>query len=207
MAGFNEQVCLIVGAGLGVGRAAALALADQGANLALIDVTPINLDVTLAQARAAGGQARDYIGDVGKLIAAQTMIDQVLEDWGRIDCLINASAVRPRAGLLTMDEWDFRRALEVNLTGAFFLFQQVGRVMRQAGGGVMIQHVIRGEAVEADDSAFAASQAGLLALTQAAAQELAAYGVQVHAVCTPKPADEALAAAAAAQILALARRA
>lgn len=204
MTGFDEQVILIVGAGLGVGRAAALALAAHGARLALVDVTPINLDVTLAQSRAAGAQARDYICDVGKLMAAQTMIDQVLEDWGRIDCLVNCTAVRPHAPALTMDEWDFRRTLEVNLTGAFFLFQQVGRVMRQAGGGVVVQQVIQPEAMEANQSAFAASQAGLLALTQAAAQELAAYGIQVHALCTSTPGGEAQ---AASQILSLARHA
>ncbi len=180
---FEQPVALVIGAGRGVGRAVAQALAARGACLAVVDITPVNLDQTLAQIQATGGQARDYICDVGKLMPVQTMIDQVLADWGRIDVLVNCAAVRPQAALLEMDEWDLRRTMEVNLVGSFFLLQQVGRVMRSAGGGVIINLVAGSQAEPRPaESAFAASMAGLQALSQQAAQELSPYGIQVYAV-------------------------
>lgn len=179
----DQQIALITGAGRGIGRAAAEALAARGACVAACDITPVNLDITLANILAAGGRAKDYICDIGKLMPVQTMIDQVLADWGRIDVLINCSAVRPRAAILVMDEWDLRRTVEVNLVGTFFLLQQVGRVMRDAGGGVIINLAAAPEQEQTlEESAYMASMAGLLALTQQAAQELSQYGIRVHAV-------------------------
>jgi 3-oxoacyl-[acyl-carrier protein] reductase len=207
MGDFQEQVVLITGAGLGIGRAAAQAFAQQGACVAGVDITPVNLDITLANIRSAGGKAQDYICDVGKLMPVQIMIDQVLADWGRIDCLVNCTSVRPRAALLAMDEWDFRRTLEVNLTGAFFLIQQVGRIMRQAGGGTMVHLIAPLQQVQGwpELGGFAASQAGLAGLVQAAGRELEPYGIQVNGVCPSGIEDAALVQRAVERIIQLCR--
>jgi len=99
--------------------------------------------------------------------------------------------VEPRTPLLDMDEWDWHRVLDVNLTGAFLMTQSVGRVMREQGRGVIINLITPVSGVSEagrDESplraAFYASMAGLQSFSQQAACELAPYGIRVHAVKT-----------------------
>jgi len=182
---FRDQVVLVTGAGKGLGRSIALAFAAQGAVVAANDLTPVNLDKTLALIRAQGGQAREYLFDIAKPQPVRAMVEQVLADCGRIDILVNNAGVAPRAPLLEMDEWDWQRTLDVNLSGVFYLMQAVGRAMRRQGGGVMVnlgasqQQLSRAQ----NQAAFCASKAGLVGLTHAAARELAAYSIRVNAVC------------------------
>ena len=75
---------------------------------------------------------------MAKLMPVQNMIDQILADWGRIDILVNNAAVRPQFPLLEFDAWDWQRTLEVNLNGAFYATQLVGKAMRQQGGGAIL---------------------------------------------------------------------
>ncbi|HEX9028434.1 MAG TPA: SDR family NAD(P)-dependent oxidoreductase, partial [Anaerolineales bacterium] len=131
MSEFADQVVLVTGAGRGIGRAIAEGFAAQGAILALDDVSPVNLDETLRRIRASGGKAQDYVFDVAKKMPVQGMIETILQDWGRIDILINNAGVEPHASILEMDEWDWHRTLDVNLSGPFFTMQSAGRLMRE----------------------------------------------------------------------------
>jgi len=181
---FKDKVVLITGAGRGLGGSIAEAFAARQAIVAMNDLTPINLDVTLERIATAGGRAKEYVFDVSKKMVTQTMVDQVLSDWGRIDILVNHTAVCPHAALLTMDEWDWLRTLDLNLTGPFLTIQRVGQVMRYQGGGVMINLVAAlGDSQDWDGrAAFFASQAGLVGLTRQAARELAEAHIRVHAI-------------------------
>jgi len=185
MSEFQDKVVLVTGAGRGIGRAIAEAFAQQGALVAANDLTPINLDETVARIQSAGKRVREYIFDVAKKMPVQTMIEQILDDWGRIDILVNNAAVAPRAGLLEMDEWDWRRTIDVNLNGSFFTLQSVARVMREQGGGVVVNIASTSDrsAGFKDAPAYVASKAGLIGLTRAAARELAPHGIRVNAVC------------------------
>lgn len=173
---------LITGAGKGSGRLLAQAFAERGAYVALNDISPVNLEQVLDQIVAKGGRAKTYIDDVAKKVGAQSIINQVVDEFGHIDILINHAEVEPHVPLLDMDEWDWHRVMEVNLTGAFLMTQSVGRVMRAQGSGAIL-NLIAATAREAGQAAaFLASMAGLRGFTLQAAQELSPYGIQVHAV-------------------------
>jgi 3-oxoacyl-[acyl-carrier protein] reductase len=181
MNNLKGKVVLITGAGKGSGLILAQAFAEHGAILAANDILPVNVDEVIDQILAKGGRARAYIDDVAKKVAAQNIIDEVVEDFGRIDILINHAAVEPRVPLLDMDEWDWHRVLDVNLTGAFLMTQSAGRVMRAQGSGVIINLLTGSTGVE-NEAAFVTSMKGLEEFTHQAASELSPYGIKVYAV-------------------------
>jgi len=182
---FQDKVVLVTGAGRGIGRAIAEAFARYGARVAANDVTPINLDETVRRITAAGGKCKDYVHDVAMKMPVQAMIEEIRDDWERIDILINNAGVEPHASILDLDEWDWRRTIDVNLSGPFFTLQSVGRVMRESGGGVIVNIAsIAGRAGGLRDrSAYVASKMGLIGLTREAAREFAPYHIRVNAVC------------------------
>jgi NAD(P)-dependent dehydrogenase (short-subunit alcohol dehydrogenase family) len=184
MSEFEGKVVLVTGAGRGVGRAIAEAFARQGAIVAVNDITPINLDETVARIQNSAGQVKDYIFDIAKRLPAQALVEQVLEDMGRLDILVNHANVKPRAVILDMDEWDWQRTLDVNLSGTFYLRQTSGRAMRDQGGGVIVNVGSLGGQPQAlkGRAAYIASNNGLAGLTQAAADEFAAYNIRVNMV-------------------------
>lgn len=178
------KTVLITGAGKGSGRALALALSERGAVIAANDISPINVEMVAEEINRRGGRARAFIEDVAKKFGAQNLIKQVEDEFGRIDILINHASVQPRVPLLEMDEWDWHRALDVNLTGAFLMTQSVGRVMRSQGSGVIVNLIAPDQESGRDEAAFAASMHGLEGFTRQAARELSPHGIRVHAART-----------------------
>ena len=181
---FLGKIALITGAGRGLGRQIAFGFSSLGALVAANDINPINLDETINQILQAGGNARAYVFDVAKRMPIEGMIAQVLEHFGSIDILINHASVTPDASILDMDEWEYHRTMDVNLGGPFFCMQQVGRVMREHGGGAIVNIVSSiGDGQESKGcAAYLASQAGMLSLTRAAAHEFSKYNIRVNAV-------------------------
>ena len=175
------KVVLITGAGRGHGRALAEAFAARGAFVAANDISPVNLDPLVA---GHNGTIKAYVEDVAKKVGAQFVVKQAEDDFGRIDILINHASVEPHIPLLDMDEWDWHRVLDVNLTGAFLMMQSVGRVMRAGGSGVIVNLTMAKPPEACNEAAYLACQYGLVALTRSAAQELSPFGIRVHAVGT-----------------------
>jgi 3-oxoacyl-[acyl-carrier protein] reductase len=179
----KDKVVLITGAGKGAGRVLALAFAAHGASVAANDISPNNVEEVVTEIIRLGGKARAYIEDVAKKVGAQALVKTVEDELGRIDILVNHAAVEPHSSLLNMDEWDWHRTLDVNLTGAFLMTQSVGRVMRAKGKGVILNIVAgAGERSGKDAGAYLSSKAGLAALSHEADKELSPYGIRVYAI-------------------------
>lgn len=181
---FLDKVVLITGAGRGAGREVALGFSSLGAAIAANDINPLNLDETVNRIHQTGGKARSYVFDIAKRMPIEAMVTQVLEQFGRIDFLVNHASVEPDAPLLGMDEWEFHRTLDVNLGGPFFTLQLVGRHFQQQGGGSIVNLISTAKAGNTGHAALSASQAGLIGLTRAAAQELEPYHIRVNSVYT-----------------------
>ncbi|NWF63182.1 MAG: SDR family oxidoreductase [Chloroflexi bacterium] len=173
------KVVLITGAGKGIGRKLAEELAARGAIIAANDISPINVDEVVAGILAKGGQAKTYLEDVAKKVGAQMLAKSVEDDFGTIDILINHASAEPRTPLLDMDEWDWHRTLDVNLTGAFLMSQTVGRVMKANGSGVILSLLAGADEREKEAGAYLTSKAGLAEFCTQLARELSPHEVRV----------------------------
>lgn len=188
----KNKVVLVTGAGKGIGRKLAEELAARGAIIAANDISPINVEEVVNGIRAKGGQAKAYIEDVAKKVGAQMTVKSVEDDFGALDILINHAAVEPHTPLLDMDEWDWHRVLDVNLTGAFLMAQTAGRVMRAKGSGVIVNLVAGTGEKEKEAGAFLASKAGLDELSRQLARELNPHDVKVVSASSLEEALKAL---------------
>jgi NAD(P)-dependent dehydrogenase (short-subunit alcohol dehydrogenase family) len=121
------------------------------------------------------------VEDIAKKMPVQTLLNAVLDDFGRIDILVNCAEVEPQKSVLEMDDWDWQRTLDVNLTGAFLLTQSAGRIMKEKGGGVIV-HVGERPKGRERRAAYFTSKAGLAALSALAAYELSEAGIRVYHV-------------------------
>ena len=179
----KDKVVLITGAGKGAGRALALAFAERGAIVAANDISPVNVELVVAEIESRGGKAKAYIEDVAKKVGAQYLVNSVEDDFGGIDILVNHAAVEPHTSLLDMDEWDWHRTLDVNLTGAFLMIQSTGRMMKEKGKGEILNIVTgSGRGGDKDAAAYLSSMAGLTALSNQAGRELSPHGIRVYAI-------------------------
>lgn len=181
----SGQTAIVTGAGSGIGRAVALALAQAGAALALNDLNPDRVEQLVQEIRSSGGQAAGWQGDIGNRFQSAALIERARDAFGRIHILVNAAGVMKAEPLQRIDEWDWRRHLEVNLNGAFFCLQLISRVMADEGGGTIINIASTAGtgATLPQGAAYVSSKAGLVALTRQAARELAPHHIRVNAVC------------------------
>jgi NAD(P)-dependent dehydrogenase (short-subunit alcohol dehydrogenase family) len=182
MTTLSDQVVLITGAGRGIGAAIAKAFALQGATIAANDITPINLDKVVEHIAATGTRVKGYVYDISKKMPIQALFNSIIGDWERLDIVINAANVNPKGSIITLDAWDWQRALDVNLTGTFLVTQSAGRIMKTQGGGIIINIAANHDL--SHRAAYIASKTGVLGLTQESAREFSTYNIRINAICS-----------------------
>ena len=181
---FENQVAIVTGAGRGIGHAIALRLANEGARVASVSRSESNAQRTADEINATRpNAARAYAVDVADHAAVQAVAARILEDFGRVDILINNAGVT-RDGLsmrMAIEDWD--TVVDTNLRGAFSFAQAVMRSMiKQRSGRIINISSVTGLIGNAGQANYAASKAGLIGLTKTLARELASRGITVNAV-------------------------
>ncbi len=184
-ADLTGKCALVTGAGRGIGRAIALELARAGARVMCNDIDPATAAETAKQIQAAGGIAVSHPADVSNAEAVRRMIAEAASALGRLDVLVNNAGIEPKASILDMPEEVWDRTLAVNLKAVFLTCQAAGRVMKDQGGGVIINISsiagVRGPLPNA--AHYCASKAGIYGFTKECAREFAQYGIRVNCVC------------------------
>ncbi len=178
----SGQVALVTGAGRGIGKAIAAALARSGAAVAVND---IDADSAQRTARELGRGARAFPADVSDPAAVERMIAAVVREMGGLHILVNNAGIEYKTPILATPVEEWQETLAVNLSAAFYTCKAAGPVLRDAGGGVIVNIAsIAGHNIPLPNRAsYVASKAGLIGFTKECAREFAAYGIRVNAVC------------------------
>lgn len=180
----SHHHAIVTGAGAGIGRAVAIAFARAGASVVVNDLNPDRAAQVAKTICDEGGQAFDWQGDIANRFQAAALIETARERFGKIHIFINATTVFKAEPMSKVDEWDWRRQLDVNLTGAFFCTQLIGRVMADEGGGIIVNigSTAGNPSTLEQGIGYVSSNAGLLAMTRQAARELAPQNIRVNAI-------------------------
>ena len=184
---FKGRVAIVTGAGGGLGRQHALALAARGAKVLVNDLGG-TLDgsggsASAAQAvadeiRAAGGEAIANAASVTDFEAVQAMVKQAITAWGRVDILVNNAGIIRDAYFLLMSARDWRDVLEVDLNGPFHCSKEAVRIMAGRGGGVIV-NIGSGLVAQPGQVNHSAAKAGMAGFSRALAREVASKGIRV----------------------------
>jgi NAD(P)-dependent dehydrogenase (short-subunit alcohol dehydrogenase family) len=170
---------LVVGAGSGIGQAAAQGLAAFGANVVCADVNTGGAEMTAATIREQGGQATACQLD----ICSPESIRAGLASFARLDVLVSTPSINVRKPLLQITDDEFDRIISLNLRGTFLLLREAGRIMaNQGSGSIIVFSSIRSQVVEPGQGVYAATKAGVVQLVRALAAELGTHGVRANCI-------------------------
>jgi NAD(P)-dependent dehydrogenase (short-subunit alcohol dehydrogenase family) len=180
-----DRVAIVTGAGNGIGRATALALARAGAQVAAVDLDGGSVKATADAIAALGVPSLALETDVGEVAAIDRMVGQVLAAFGQIDVLVNNAGVTRRAYIMDLTEQDWERIMRVNAKGVFFCLQRVAREMipRRRGAIINVASIAGKGYAGTSNAIYAASKGSVISLTRTAAQQLARHDINVNAIC------------------------
>lgn len=179
----NNKIALVTGAAQGIGRDIALALANDGADVAICDVNMEAAQKTAADIEAKGRKSLALKTNVASSAEVNAMVDQVIEKFGRIDILVNNAGITRDGLILRMKDEDWDLVLSINLKGAFLCAKAGLKYMTKQRSGTIINIAsIVGAMGNAGQANYVASKAGLIGLTKTIAREYANRGVTANAV-------------------------
>ncbi len=180
----ENKIALITGASRGIGRGIAIEFAKQGASVAFTYNSSAEAANELERELAAFGvKAKGYRSNAAQFDAAQTLVDDVIKEFGNIDILINNAGITKDNLLMRITEEDFDKVIEVNLKSVFNLTKAVIRpMMKQRSGSIINMSSVVGVKGNAGQTNYAASKAGILGFTKSVALELGSRNIRCNAI-------------------------
>lgn len=182
----QDRVALITGAGSGIGRAAALRLAREGARIAALSRTADEVERVAEEIRRAGGDALALTADIGHAGEMEQAVGKTLDRWNRLDILFaNAGVNGVWAPIEEIDPEEWERTIRINLVGTFLTIKYAVPALKRKGGAVIVNASINGTRIFSNigASAYASSKAGQVALAKMLALELAKHRIRVNVIC------------------------
>ena len=182
----KDKVALITGGGSGIGEAAALRMAREGAKVAVLGRTKEKLDDTVKRVEEAGGEALAVTGDVSKYADMERVVSEVVERWGRLDIVLaNAGINGVWAPIDELEPEEWEKTIAINLNGTFFTIKAAVPHLKERGGSIIVTSSVNGTRMFSNPgaSAYSSTKAAQVALTQMLAVELAKHRIRVNVIC------------------------
>jgi NAD(P)-dependent dehydrogenase (short-subunit alcohol dehydrogenase family) len=181
---FSGQSAVVTGAGRGMGRAVALALAEEGAGVVVAEVDRAAADQVVAEIEAAGGRAHAVTVDIASVEDVRRLFKETVDAFGGIDILVNNAGIGIPKPLVDYTEQDWDRQLGVNLKGMFFATQEAAKLMIPKRSGKIVNFASTAAFVSSStpETAYDISKGGVRQLTISVAAELAPHNINVNAV-------------------------
>lgn len=178
------KVAVVTGASRGIGKAIALALATEGASVAIVYASSsAAADAVVSDINQAGGEAIAIQSDVSKAEQVEATVAQVLEKWKKIDILVNNAGITRDTLMMRMKNDDWQSVIDLNLTGVFLCTRAVTKTMlKQRSGRIVNITSVSGQMGNPGQANYSAAKAGVIGFTRTVAKELASRGITVNAV-------------------------
>ena len=181
---FVGRTALITGAASGVGRATAMLLAAEGAQVFAVDINPEGIEETIEAIRKTGARAEGTVCNVADGASARAAIARAVAELGSLNILVNAAGVGRSCRLEDVEDDEWRRVMGVNLDGAFYTMKAaIPHLLTEGDGNIVNVASIAGLRGQAYNATYCASKAGLINLTRAIAVEFAKRGLRANCIC------------------------
>ena len=180
----DGKVALITGAARGIGKAIALKFASEGADVAFTDLV-INeaAEETVSEIAAFGHKVKGYASNAANFDETHAVVEEILQDFGRIDILVNNAGITKDGLVMRMSEAQWDAVIAVNLKSAFnFIHAVVPQMSRQKGGSIINMASIAGQMGNPGQVNYASSKAGLIAMAKSVAKEMGSRGIRANAI-------------------------
>ena len=178
------KVALVTGAGRGIGKAIAVRFAQEGANVAFTDlVVNVAVEETVKELEALGVKAKAYASNAANFDETHEVVKQIVEDFGRIDVLVNNAGITKDGLMMRMSEAQWDAVINVNLKSAFNFIHAVTPIMaKQRGGSIINMSSVVGVSGNAGQCNYSASKAGMIGLAKSIAKEMGPRGIRANCI-------------------------